>query len=108
LQNPNATKAPQVGFNTGGYKGTGEHEASSSHRPDTAGTKEIVIQEDVYEPYREEPWYRRISRLAWLVISLTTLGIVAVLLAILGAMGFFSGRRSGPCHTLPTIMNRDS
>ncbi|KAK4136876.1 hypothetical protein BT67DRAFT_454591 [Trichocladium antarcticum] len=99
----NATEASRMGFNNSTNDGTAAHETGSSLRPDTANTKEIVIPENFYEPYREAPWYRRISRVAWLITTLTTLGIIAVLLAILGAMGYLSALCAPPTVFLTNI-----
>lgn len=74
---------------------TAEHEgAPSSHRPDTAGTKEAAMHEDVWVEPPDAPWYRRISKVGRLIIAVTALGTTGVVLAILGAMGLFSGHRS--------------
>ena len=68
----------------------------SSHRPETVGSKESDMQhhnhqEAVWVEPEEAPWYKKITKLQWLIFTVCFLGITAVLLAILGAMGVFTG-----------------
>ncbi|KAL2134588.1 hypothetical protein VTI74DRAFT_11410 [Chaetomium olivicolor] len=92
---PTTAPASPVGGADGATEGTSHHDTGSSHHPDTAGTKESAMREDVWVEPKEAAWYRRISKLAWIIIVLTSVGILGVLLAILGAMGILSGERAG-------------
>ncbi|KAJ4302511.1 hypothetical protein N0V88_002660 [Collariella sp. IMI 366227] len=82
---------PPLAGADGATEGTSPIDTISSHHPDTVGTKESAMHEDVWVEPKETPWYRRISKLAWIIIAMTIVGVLAVLLAILGAMGILTG-----------------
>jgi hypothetical protein len=83
----------------GGDGTTAEHATRSSHRPDTARSKEPLMPEDIRVEPREAPWYKTISRRKWAAIIICTIGITGVVLAILGAMNKLSGKRSAATTT---------
>ncbi|KAL2016974.1 hypothetical protein VTK56DRAFT_2808 [Thermocarpiscus australiensis] len=83
-------------------EGNGQHDAPFPHRSDTVGSKESAMREAVWVEPPEEPWYRKISNLGWLIIAVTVLGIAGVVLAILGAMGIFSHGHSGSDVQVPS------
>ncbi|KAK1758286.1 hypothetical protein QBC47DRAFT_410995 [Echria macrotheca] len=59
-----------------------------------SGSKEdLPNQAAAWTPPPRPPWYKRISKFWWTVISVV-LGILGVVLAILGAMGSFTGHGS--------------
>ncbi|KAK3996380.1 hypothetical protein QBC44DRAFT_147388 [Cladorrhinum sp. PSN332] len=93
-----AAGASAVDSGDGGYDNrrstahTHHESASSLHRSGTVGSKDTgIMQEAVWIEPEEAPWYKRITRQQWLVGGVTFLGILAVLLAILGAMGKLTG-----------------
>ncbi|KAK4168758.1 hypothetical protein QBC43DRAFT_105965 [Cladorrhinum sp. PSN259] len=93
-----AATAAAIGSGDGGYD-TGStaahHDNASSHRRSgTVGSKEAAMQESVWVEPVEPPWYKKITRQQWLISGVTFLGILAVLLAILGAMGKLTGSDS--------------
>ncbi|KAK4156790.1 hypothetical protein C8A00DRAFT_30340 [Chaetomidium leptoderma] len=104
LQNPfpevilsSAANTGQNGAPTshiGAADGANEPDTRSSLRPDTAGSKEPAMHEDIWVEPREVPWYKTISRRKWATIIISTLGITGVMLAILGAMNKFSPPRT--------------
>ncbi|KAL2258663.1 hypothetical protein VTK26DRAFT_7952 [Humicola hyalothermophila] len=98
--NPDET-SPPFGGGDAANETTGDAEAGSAHRPEAPGAKEAVMPEHVWTPPPDEPWYRKVSKLAWLIIAVTTLGVTAVVLAILGAMGILTGSRSGETVLAP-------
>lgn len=53
----------------------------------------------VWVPPPEAPWYKKITFMQWAVSSICTVGITAVILAILGAMGKLGPQPS----VLPTV-----
>jgi len=64
-------------------------------------TSPTAMRQHVWDDPPKMPWYRRISSVGWLIITITFLGISGVVLAILGAMGFFTGHhRSGDSSSL--------
>ncbi|KAK4178249.1 hypothetical protein QBC36DRAFT_108802 [Triangularia setosa] len=77
------------------------HESVSQRRPDTVGSKGSAMREAVWVPPYEKPWYRKLTHLQWLIGTVTFLGILAVVLAILGAMGILTG-------TVSTESNSDA
>lgn len=42
----------------------------------------------------DKPWYKRSAKLWWMIGGISTLGIIAVILAILGALGMLSGHHN--------------
>jgi len=59
-----------------------------------SGSKESHRRESIWRPPPENPWYKRIRRMWWIGVAITIVGGTAVILAILGAMGTFTGHGS--------------
>jgi len=77
-----------------GLGGDGADEANTTTtNPDGSMKERDSNQEAVWTP-PEDPWYRRFANMKWMIIGITTLGITAVILAILGAMGILTGQSS--------------
>ncbi|KAK4103358.1 hypothetical protein N658DRAFT_422111 [Parathielavia hyrcaniae] len=72
------------------------HDAFSSHRPDTAGSKNTALHEDIWVEPRGAPWYKAVSPKKWAIVIVCTLGVTGVVLAILGAMNKLTPSRSEP------------
>ncbi len=108
LQNP----FPEVIFSPvpNPVPGDGDHHttaASTAHstpRPGTAGsTKDMPpIREHVWVEPADPPWYTAISRRKWIAIIICTVGITGAMVAVLAAMGKFSGGRSEDSDTTST------
>lgn len=50
--------------------------------------------EVIWVPPSDKPWYKRSGKLWWMIGGITTLGIIAVVLAILGALGMLGGHHN--------------
>ncbi|KAH7634291.1 hypothetical protein B0T09DRAFT_2426 [Sordaria sp. MPI-SDFR-AT-0083] len=50
--------------------------------------------EVIWVPPSDKPWYKRSAKLWWMIGGISTLGIIAVILAILGAMGMLGGHHN--------------
>ncbi|KAK3495678.1 hypothetical protein B0T13DRAFT_303070 [Neurospora crassa] len=50
--------------------------------------------EVIWVPPSDKPWYKKIAKLWWMIGGISTLGIIAVILAILGALGMLDGHHN--------------
>lgn len=99
---------PAAAVAVGGDGATPEHDTRSSLRPDTVGSKEPVMPEDIWVEPREAPWYKTISRRKWAAIIICIVGVTGVVLAILGAMDKLSGERSAATTDSPSSADMTS
>jgi hypothetical protein len=54
--------------------------------------KEFHRRESIWRPPPEKPWYKKVPKMWWIGVGITAIGSTVVILAILAAMGTFSGR----------------
>ncbi|KAK3497777.1 uncharacterized protein B0T23DRAFT_402862 [Neurospora hispaniola] len=50
--------------------------------------------EVIWVPPSDKPWYKKIAKLWWMIGGISTLGIIAVILAILGALGMLDSHHN--------------
>ena len=73
------------------------HGAADGHGDGEAGTtltsdyKEGGAHEPISVLPHEKPWYKRTRKMWWIGGTVTVVGVISVLLAILGAMGILGG-----------------
>ncbi|KAK4454741.1 hypothetical protein QBC34DRAFT_140084 [Podospora aff. communis PSN243] len=56
--------------------------------------KESQRRESIWRPPLEKPWYKKVPKMWWISTGITVIGSTVVILAILAAMGTFSGHES--------------
>ncbi|KAK0632964.1 hypothetical protein B0T14DRAFT_560599 [Immersiella caudata] len=73
--------------------GAQENNIENGSSNDQEGSfKESHRRESMWRPPPEKPWYKKVPKMWWIGIGITVVGSTVVIMAILAAMGTFSGR----------------
>lgn len=80
--------------NGGGHGGANLASVGGSFKTKESQHTADEQPEVIWVPPSDKPWYKRIAKLWWMIGGISTLGIIAVILAILGALGMLSGHHN--------------